>query len=509
MTAVDQVPDNDIDLIDAVAEFHLNPLGFVLFVFPWGESGTPLYDQDGPDYWQIEVLQKLEKALKQGVAADKATATAIRIAVKSGHGVGKTTLVAWIIHWFMATRANPQVVVTANTATQLTSKTWRELAKWHRMSLCKSWFILTRQTYYAKHAPETWCTTAIPWSKDRPEAFAGTHEKHVLVLMDEASAIDDAIWEVTEGAMTTPGAIWIVFGNPTRNTGRFRECWREFAKRWITVTVDSRTAKMANKSEIQMWREDYGEDSDFFRVRVRGEFPRAASMQFISEEMVMEAEQRTLLDIEWNRQARVFGLDVAYHGDDRSILLLRQGVKIHHMWKLPELDPDQLAYKCLEIAAEHDHEAFFIEEVGIGVGTYTTMKNTGYDRLHPIKPQWRATDERTYYNKRAEMWGRSREWIKKRGCLMINNLVDKELRQELTSIEYSFDNKGRYQLESKRDLKSRGLRSSDLADSLVLTFGLPIPDPPELVGGEEISTLQQKLEDHYYGNNQPGSWKVR
>ena len=327
--------DQEIDLIDAAAKFFYDPLGHTLFAYPWGQPGTILQDEEGPDAWQIEILIKLGNAIKKGADPSTAAAAAIRIAVKSGHGVGKTALVAWIIHWFMSTRPNPQVVVTANTGPQLSSKTWRELAKWNRLSIFKEWFVWTATKYYAQHAPDTWVATAITWSKDKPEAFAGTHEKHVLVIFDEASAIDDVIWEVTEGAMTTPGAIWICFGNPTQNQGRFRECWRDFKHRWITITVDARNAKKANKAQIEEWRQDYGDDSDFFRIRVKGEFPRAASTQFIPEDLVLQSAARELDDHAWKFSARVFGLDVAYFGDDRSILVYRQGDKILKHWKFP------------------------------------------------------------------------------------------------------------------------------------------------------------------------------
>src|SRR5207342_2270793 len=129
---------------------------------------------------------------------------------------------------------------------------------------------------------------AVPWRADRPEAFAGTHEQHVLILMDEASAIADLIWETTEGAMTTPGALWLAFGNPTRSSGRFKECFAggRFAHRWQTTQVDSRTAKMADQAQIEQWLTDYGEDSDFVRVRVKGLFPRQAVGQFIGEDLI-------------------------------------------------------------------------------------------------------------------------------------------------------------------------------------------------------------------------------
>ena len=105
---------------------------------------------------------------------------------------------------------------------QLKTKPWRELSKWHKMARNKHWFNWTATKFYQVDNEETWFAAAIPWSANNPDAFQGTHEESgTLIVYDEGSAIDDTIWEATEGAMTSTGAIWIAFGNPVRNTGRF------------------------------------------------------------------------------------------------------------------------------------------------------------------------------------------------------------------------------------------------------------------------------------------------
>ena len=408
--------DADIDVVDALARFFNKPLGFVYFAFPWGQPHTQLANEAGPDYWQIQVLKELEDCLERGMDPGSAVKRAIRIAVKSGHGVGKTALVAWIILWFMSTRPHPQVVVTANTSAQLSGKTWRELAKWHKMSTVFDLFQWTATSFYAKHAPETWRANAVPWSKERSEAFAGTHERYVLIIFDEASAIEDIIYEVAEGAMTTEGAMWICFGNPTRNTGYFRDFWREKLKgRWRLLTVDSRQAKKANQDEIAEWIKYYGDDSDFVRIRVLGEFPRVSSNQFISEELVQLAAARIITPEEYRHAPLVLGVDVAYFGDDRSIGVLRQGNALHKAWKWPEMQTDQLAHEICWIVDEYQEngkpiDKVFIERVGIGVGTFDTMKTQGYEPFG-VQPGGKAMKERQYMNKRAEMWDATKRWL--------------------------------------------------------------------------------------------------
>lgn len=244
---------NDIEraLAAEVAACFADPLRFVRLAFSWGEG--ELAGHSGPDAMQEDIL----RAVRDRLASP---AEALRVAVASGHGVGKTALVAWLILWFMSTRVRCAGVVTANTRDQLVSKTWRELALWHRRAINAHWFRWTATRFAQVDHPDAWFVSAIPWNAERPEAFAGLHARDVLVIYDEASAIDDAIWEVSEGAMTTSGAMWFAFGNPTRPSGRFHDCFGRFRHRWVTRQVDSRGSRLARTGQIAQWIEDYGED---------------------------------------------------------------------------------------------------------------------------------------------------------------------------------------------------------------------------------------------------------
>lgn len=500
------------DLVEAIAEFYDNPLDFVCFVFPWGEEGTALHDQEGPDVWQATVLAKIgelirERAMEPGEA--------IRLAVASGHGIGKSALVAWIILWFMATRDNPQVVVTANTASQLTGKTWRELAKWHRLAINSSWFQWTATKFYYKGAPDTWFATAQPWTKERAEAFAGTHDKHVLMLFDEASAIADEIWEVAEGAMTTQGAMWICFGNPTRNTGRFRECWRRFRHRWFTLQVDSREAKMAHKPQLKAWVDDYGEDSDFVRVRVKGEFPRAATTQFISEDDVDRAFARFRQMTEAKRQRGIghnsaafelepddvlnrfapliLSVDVARFGDDESVIGWRRGNLFRVRSRHRGLDTVALVAQVALAIQDLQPDAVFVDEAGLGAGVVDQLRALGFDVIG-VNGAHKALDERAYYNRRAEMWGLMRLWLRKEGAIE----PEQQLKDDLMSPEFGFARDNSVQLETKDDMKARGLPSPDIADCLSMTFYLP-------VAPKQDAPLHDRLMAQLT-TKRPGSW---
>ena len=442
-----------------VADFRMDPLGFVNYAYDWGHG--ELLNESGPDVWQADFLtlfgQELERAEHEGGS--------VQIATRSGHGIGKTALVSWIIQFFMSTRPNPQIVVTANTKEQLNSKTWRELSKWHRLLINKHWFAWTATKFAMIESPEVWAARAIPWSKENSEAFAGTHEKHVLVLMDEGSGIDNIIWEVADGAMTTPGACWIVFGNPTRNSGRFRDCWGKFKHRWKGFRVDSRTAKQADQKKLQEWIEDYGDDSDFARVRIKGDFPRAGSNQFISSEIVAEAKERTAQG--FDVLPKVLGVDVARFGDDKTVFTMRQGSKLLSIVKYAGLDTIQIGKLVANtIEQEHPH-AVFVDAIGVGAGVVDYLRHTGYDPIEVVGSQTPA-DPKTYFNLRAEMWGGMREWLK-----TADLPDDDDLTRDLTVIEFGFTSKMQIQLEKKEDLKKRGEDSPDCADSLATTFASP------------------------------------
>lgn len=445
-----------LELADQIGEFYGDPLGFVLYAYPWGQPGTILEDFKGPDGWQVDVLRDI----RDGVPLNQA----IMEAVSSGHGVGKTALVSWVIQWFMSTRPHPQVVVTANTETQLTTKTWRELSKWHKLMINKDWFTWTATKFYQVENPETWFAAAIPWSMDRSEAFAGTHEKDVLMIFDEASAIPDIIWETAEGAMTTPGAIWVAFGNPTKNTGRFKECWGKFKHRWKTYQVDSRTAAMAEKGQIQKWIEDYGEDSDFVRVRVRGIFPRSGSKQFIGQDIVDAAVRYRAEGFEVF--PKILGVDVARHGDAQTVILLRQGRKCFPANKYRGLDTMETAARVSEKINEEEPDYVFVDGAGVGGGVVDRLRQLGHRNIIEVNGGGSPNDKGRFKYSRDEMWGLMKDWLKDGAELPSDN----ELLYDITGPEYEYTRNMQVILESKDSMKKRGLASPDSADALALTF---------------------------------------
>lgn len=467
--------DLEAELIEDVAGFHADPLGFVLYAYPWGEAGQ-LKDETGPDDWQRDVLNRIGAAVRAGATVSEA----IRMAVASGHGIGKTTLIAWVIQWFLSTHEFPQVVVTASTHTQLSTKTWRELAKWHRLLICAHWFKWTATKFYHVAYPETWFASAIPWSESNADAFAGTHEKNVLIVYDEANAIADVIWETTEGALTTPGALWLVFGNYTKNTGKFSDCFAgRMRDRWIKFQIDSRTAKKANHKQIDQWIADYGEDSDFVRIRVRGIAPRSGSDQFIPQDLI----DRRYKAEGWESAPKILSLDVARFGDNQSVAGLRQGRKFSILKKWRGEAIDRLADKFAELIEEHAPDAIVVDGDGIGGAVVDLLRRRNYDRrdgkdiLTEFHGGGTAHDGKMYYNRRAEVWGLMRDALKDGQEIP----DDPELHADLAAPEYGFATKGGVdviQLESKDDMRSRGIASPDSGDALAMTYAVRLRARP-------------------------------
>jgi hypothetical protein len=358
-------------------------------------------------------------------------------------------------------------------------------------------FHLTATALFSKD-PEherTWRIDMVPWSERNTEAFAGLHNKgkRVILIMDEASAIPDLIHEVAEGALTDSHTqiIWAMFGNPTKATGRFREAFAggKFAHRWKQFQVDSRTVSITNKGQFEKWIKDYGEDSDFVRVRVRGIFPRVGSMQFIGEELVSEAIRRDA-DVHFH-DPLIIGVDVARFGEDESVIYFRKGrdgrtiPPIRMRGLRGAVDTMTVAGKVAEVSLQYRADAIFVDGGGVGGGVV--------DRLRQLQvPVWdiqfggksdavdfpgQQDQGVRYANKRAEIWGKMREW------LSIGMIADEpQLLEELTGPQYGFNKNNDLQLESKDDMRRRGLASPDIADALALTFAYPVV-PHAFAGG--------------------------
>ncbi len=462
--------DVDALALEAASKFQFKPSKWKRFAWDWGHG--ELVDAEPRD-WQDDIDRKIEAHL-----ADPNTRyQVLQIAVASGHGIGKSAEMGQLCHWAMSCFVDARVVVTANTATQMKTKTVPEFMKWFRTSINGHWFDCqsTRFTTRDVKRKSSWTTDFVPWSEHNTEAFAGLHNQGriILVLFDEASKIHDKVWEVTEGALTDENTVivWIVFGNPTRNSGRFRECFRRFRHRWVTQQVDSRTVPGTNLKKIEQWVQDHGEDSDFVKVRVRGEFPSQSARQFIGSEDVDKARHAMVaIKLEqFNFAPKILGVDPAWTGDDTLEVYLRQGLYSKHLRTIPRNDDDvAMANMIANIEDELDIDGVCID-AGYGTGIVSCGRALGRT-WHLVWFGNQETPDPGCLNMRAFIWKEMRDWLKAGGCIDPNDQI---LYDDLIGPETVPRLDGKIQLEAKDDMKDRGLPSPNRADALALTFAVP------------------------------------
>jgi len=476
----------ETELEDIIAGFDSDPLGYVLFNFPWGEQGQ-LELFDGPRQWQRDFLKEWGQEIKLRGFDGVTPTEPIEFSTSSGHGIGKSALSAWIIKFIHDCWPFSKGAVTANTGEQLKTKTWAELGKWHNMSLTAHWskWSNTRGNMSLVNLdnPESWRVDATTCREENSEAFAGLHAVTSVpfYLFDEASAIPDKIWEVSDGGMTDGQPMRFSFGNPTRNTGRFRA---NFGARRDDIScrrIDSRDVDGTNKALFAKWVKLYGEDSDFVRVRVRGVFPRASSMQFIGTDVAEAAslrEGRSSIS-----DPLVMAVDVARFGDDCSVIYWRRGrdAKTIEPIKFRGMDTMTLASKVIELSKGTPHtngmaaDGIFVDGGGVGGGVIDRCRMLGTPVIEvqfgskPTGSFITEADGEKYSNKRSEMWGLMRTWLKY-GAIV----EDQELIDDLTGCEYGFNAKNEIQIEKKEDMKRRGLASPDIGDALAMTFAEPV-----------------------------------
>lgn len=499
MSAAAAIP---IDLIAAdIGAFAHDPLGYVKYVYPWGEAGKPLEKHFGPRTWQAQLLRDVGEHLSN----PETRFTPFKAAVSSGHGIGKSTIVAWLIGWALDTFGDTRVIVTANTKGQLDTKTQPECDKWFRMALTgEQWevnvaSIKSRDPAHARN----WRCDFNPWSEENAQAFAGAHNqgKRIVIIMDEASEIASIISaEVGRGALTDADTeiLWFKFGNPTLNSGDFYDCVHGNQRhRWKTYVIDSRTVEGTNKEEIAEWAADYGEDSDFFRVRVRGLPPRAASGQFIDLATIQDAQRkiaRCLPD-----DPLVAGVDFAWGGADDNVVRFRKGFDGR---TIPAIrvkgeftrNPAVMVGKLADILSKSYNgekiAMLFCDSAGIAGPVAQRLRALGHTNIMEVNFGQDSTDPKFAY-RRDEMWGKMKAWLQDGGA------IDKDpgLESDLSKPILVEDRLQRIKLESKDVMKKRlakmGADSSspDDGDALALTFAMPVaPKQPEsddhLIRGE-------------------------
>jgi len=443
-----------------ISLYRDNPVGFVRDVL--GQS---------PTKWQEDALRK--------VAAGRR-----RISIRAGHGVGKSTVCAWAVVWFMCTRFPQKTVMTAPTAGQLFDALFSELkAQVNRLPpVLRDSFDVFSDRIALKGAPESSFASARTSSSDRPEALAGIHSEHVLLIIDEASAVPEAVYEAAAGSMSGHSACTILIGNPTRNSGMFYKTHHELASDWETMHVSCVDNALVSSDFVDQIRTTYGEESNAYRIRVLGEFAVADDDTLIAVDVVDSAMTRDVSGTE--HDVMVYGVDVARFGSDRSALCKRRGNVVIEVKSWGGLDLMQLVGAIVNEANIDRPDEICVDTIGLGSGVADRLREMGYN-VRDVNVAETSAMNPNANRLRDELWLSVRDWLSTRGVKIPN---DASLRHELVAPRYTFTSTGKIVVESKDLMRKRGMRSPDLADALCLTFA----GNAALVGGRASSWLKGK-----------------
>ena len=508
----------DEQLGEDLARFYADPLGYVMYMFPWDDESSiqlvklaPEYHERfgtgyGPDKWACEFLNRLGEEIKKRRFDGHTPVPPIRFATVSGHGIGKSTLTAWLIKFILDTRPYSVGTVTAMTAEQLKVKTWSELGKWHRMSLTSHWFDYTsgrgamalvsnRTDKYGTSLKEKWKCTAQTCREENSEAFAGQHAANStsFYIFDEASGVPNKIFGVRDGGTVLGEPMTFDFGNGTRNSGRFFEqCEGRLRDRYIVTSIDSRDVEISSKHNAvhKEWIEDYGLESDYVKVRVRGMFPSMGSLQFISTDLV-----ETAMEQEFKQEkdaALVIGVDVARFGDDEAVVYPRIGYDARSFSpkRYRQLDTNQLVGKVVQEVAFFrqlglETAMIFVDATG-SAGVADNLRHLGYPVMDVIFGAG-PIDSKRYRYKSDELWGRLRDAMPKLMLPRINEASGIDLKTQLTQREFGYTLSGnKIHLEAKKVMKERlggAAASPDIADALACTFAQEVAPKSFLASG--------------------------
>lgn len=429
--------------------------------------------------------------------------------VRSGHGIGKSAVEAWAIIWFLCTRPFPKIPCTAPTEHQLMDVLWAEISKWMRNNPeLKNELIWTKEKLYMKGYPEEWF--AVPRTATNPEALQGFHAEHVLYIIDEASGVSDKVFEPVLGAMTGEDSKLLMMGNPTRLSGFFFDSHHRNRMQYSAIHVDGRDSQHVSKKFVQQIIDMFGLDSDVFRVRVAGQFPKSTPDSLIMMEWC-EAATQLMTEVAQNRVD--IGVDVARYGDDSSALypvidkVQSDGYEVYHHNRTTEISGyvaqmiKRYAVECMDAVIRVK-----VDCDGLGVGVYDNL----YDltdqiidevwrdrcRREGLDPddgnQWNECqsiprldleivechfgaaggkidedDPVEYSNSTGLMWGKIRKLLQA-GTLQIPD--DDALISQLSNRRYIVNKDGKLELERKEAMKKRGLPSPDIADALALAL---------------------------------------
>lgn len=436
-----------------------------------------------PDDWQLEYMMALTQKRSRSLPPPERKR---RFALKACVGPGKTAVLAIVVWWFMSTRVDAKGAATSITGDNLDANLWAELAKWQDKSpLLMAAFEWTATQVRSRERPATWFIDARKWANAADKnslgnTLAGLHGDNVIFVIDEAGGVPEEVAAAAEGGLANVNeddgreALFLIAGNPTHLSGPLHSACTRDRARWHVqeITGDPDNPKRAKRISIDWAREmiaSYGRDSDIVKVKVLGQFPSLSPDSLLGPDEVSAAMERVIAKAEYQQEVKILGVDVARHGDDRTVIALRQGRVVFTPRVLRNQDTMAVAGQVSMVFDTHRPDALFIDQATFGMGVVDRLVQLGYPAIG-IDFGGKPVTHVKYANRRAEMWFRMTEWIRAGGAMP----KMPELVTELTAPKYSFDAHNHLLLEKKKDIKARTGVSPDIADAIALTFAQPV-----------------------------------
>jgi len=441
--------------------------------------------------WRNSPLQFVTECVgatpsKQQIEGLKALPKSKRLSIRSGHGTGKDAFAAWAALWFMSTRTYPKVPCTAPTARQLSDVLWSEMSKWLRQSKVVDEFVIQKDKIFHRDAPKEWWMRAISPSvkatkEEQAETLAGLHADHMFIIVDESSGVHDPVYIPLEGAMTQEDNRVLLIGNMTKNTGYFfnTHFHPTMSQKWTRLHWDSRESELVTKDMIDYFRDNYGEDSNVFKIRVEGNPPVDDEMTFIPLSWAIQCVGNTIeVDPEWPLYLSV---DVARYGEDDSIILPRRGMKISRWDRFHGNHTLDLSHHVVRNFVDMEASGVVVDEIGVGGGVIDWLQHDPRglgQKAIGLNSQDASSDKMKWHRLRDELWDRVRNHLMHcRFDLPDENVkmfgkdwnIGHLLANELAAPRYKLDVNGAIQIESKLDMKARGIKSPNIADALVMS----------------------------------------
>ena len=429
-----------------------------------------------------------------------------RVAVKSGHGTGKTAAEAMLTIRHLLVYNRAKVGITSPSGGQMEGAIKPEIRHWisEMPKFWNSQLKVTDDKVYAVETPSERFATFRLARRDQPEALQGLHAPHVLWIIEEATGVDDALWPFIEGSCTDPDTWILACANPTRSTGRFHKCFFADRDQWTRITLNSEKSSFGGAKLAASTLAAHGRDSDYYRVRILGEFPNESYDQLMAESLVDAGMDRKLTDADVAHAPTVLGCDTAWFGGDPCCVYLRQGLKAQFLGKWTSISTDRFAGIIARLEDEWEVDAIMVDCGGSGGGgVVDSLRRMG---RKPI-PAWfgsKALNEKEFLNRRVEMWWSIKEWLEVDGGALPKR---EDLKQDLCGPSYWYNASGKKQMESKDDMRSRGLHSPNEADALALTFYCPVlrrnnrrrqmrDELDEMIGGMKMRPPKQNQKQY-------------